>query len=227
MRRSHREAWTVLIVSSRGATTRRLSIPAWAVHALRAAALLMLGLAAFVGWQLQGQLGLHGPLVAQLGTLPWTAARGSLFMSLAPSRPTPTPAERRRRAALERAARLGLGDRRAASNLLLGELDPAWRAEVDRTFRSNGTLRWPVDNGWYGRGYGSGTGGYHLAVDINAEIGTDVLAAAPGIVGYAGRELRGFGNVVLIVHPGGWITLYGHNQRNLVVAGQRVSQGET
>ena len=80
--------------------------------------------------------------------------------------------------------------------------------------------------GWYGRGYGSGAGGYHLAVDINAERGTEVVAAASGIVGYAGRELRGFGNVVLIVHPGGLITLYGHNDRNHVMAGQRVKRGE-
>ncbi len=91
---------------------------------------------------------------------------------------------------------------------------------------ADGTLSWPVRDGWFGRGYGSGTGGYHLAVDINASAGTDVRSAAPGIVGYAGHELRGFGNVVLIVHAGGSVTLYGHNQRNRVVAGQRVARGE-
>jgi murein DD-endopeptidase MepM/ murein hydrolase activator NlpD len=220
------QSWTVLIVPPRGGATRKLSMPAWTLHALRASAVLFLSAAVFVGWQLQARFGLRGPLVAELSELPWGAARGSLFMSMGLSRATPTPAERRRRASLERAARLGLGDRKAASSLLLGELEPVWLAEVQRSSRSDGTLRWPVANGWYGRGYGSGEGGYHLAVDINAEAGSDVMAAAAGMVGYAGHELRGFGNVVLLVHPGGWITLYGHNQRNLVVPGQRVAQGE-
>ena len=121
---------------------------------------------------------------------------------------------------------MGLGDRRAASKLLLGELEPAWVAEAERVDRGDGTLAWPVRDGWFGRGYGSGAGGYHLAIDINAGAGTDALSAAPGIVGYVGRELRGFGNVVLVVHAGGWVTLYGHNQRNFVVAGQYVARGE-
>jgi murein DD-endopeptidase MepM/ murein hydrolase activator NlpD len=219
--------WTVLIVSARGRATRRVFLPAWLGPAFRTGSALLLCGLIFGGWQLQALLGLDGPRVAQLGALPWSSARGSLFMSLATSRPGPTQSELLRRAALQRAARLGLGDRRAASMMLGGTLDRAWRDEAERGPKGDGTLRWPVRSGWFGRGYGSGSGGYHLAVDINAESGTDVLAAAPGLVGYSGRELRGFGNVVLIVHPGGWITLYAHNQRNFVVAGQRVQQGET
>jgi murein DD-endopeptidase MepM/ murein hydrolase activator NlpD len=225
MRRSR--SWTVLIVSARGSATRRASLPAWLGSALHGAAALLVAALVFTGWQLQARFGLDGPRVAQLGALPWSAARGSLFMNLAPSRLTPTPSELLRRAALDRARRLGLGDRRAASTLLGGLVQPAWRVEAERGRKSDGTLLWPVRSGWFGRGYGSGSGGYHLAVDINAASGTDVVAAASGMVGYAGRELRGFGNVVLVVHPGGWVTLYAHNQRNLVVAGQRVHQGET
>jgi murein DD-endopeptidase MepM/ murein hydrolase activator NlpD len=221
------KGWTVLIVNARGRATRRVCLPAWLGPASQASvALLMCGLI-FGGWQLQALIGLRGPRVAQLGALPWSSARGSLFMSLAPSRLTPTPSELQRRAALQRAARLGLGDRRAASELLGGLVERAWRDETERGGKGDGTLLWPVRGGWFGRGYGSGSGGYHLAVDINADQGSDVLAAAPGMVGYAGRELRGFGNAVLVIHPGGWVTLYAHNQRNFVVAGQRVQQGET
>jgi murein DD-endopeptidase MepM/ murein hydrolase activator NlpD len=75
------------------------------------------------------------------------------------------------------------------------------------------------------RGYGSGEGGYHLAVDIAGDIGWNVRAAAPGIVGYSGNEVTGYGNMVLLVHPGGWVTMYAHNSTNFVAAGERVPRG--
>jgi murein DD-endopeptidase MepM/ murein hydrolase activator NlpD len=218
--------WTIVIMSSRGGAARRIRLPAWSLIASRAVVLAALSLAVFAGWHLQALIGLHSPRVAQLGSRSKGAMRGGSYTALAPSRPTPTPGERQRRSALDRAARLGLGDRRAASDLVRGLVAPAWRAAADRSGPSDGRLLWPVRGGWFGRGFGSGTGGYHLAVDINAETGSDVLAAGPGVVGYSGRELRGFGNVVMLVHPGGWVTLYAHNQRNLVVPGQRVHQGE-
>jgi murein DD-endopeptidase MepM/ murein hydrolase activator NlpD len=132
------------------------------------------------------------------------------------------------RTAMAAAARLGLGNHRAASELLHGRLTPAWLREASRGSARNrlpGSLRWPVGNGWFVRGYGSGEGGYHLATDIMGEIGWNVRAAAPGIVGYAGDEIPGYGNVVLIVHPGGWITMYAHNSVNFAVAGERVPAG--
>src|SRR5690606_20255741 len=49
--------------------------------------------------------------------------------------------------------------------------------------------------------------------------------AAPGIVGYAGNEVPGFGNIVLLIHPGGWVTMYAHNSANAVVAGEVVPRG--
>jgi murein DD-endopeptidase MepM/ murein hydrolase activator NlpD len=88
-----------------------------------------------------------------------------------------------------------------------------------------GTLRWPVGNGWYVRGWGSGEGGYHLATDIMGEMGWNVRAAAAGIVGYSGDGVRGYGNMVILIHPGGWVTMYAHNSANFVVAGQRVPAG--
>jgi murein DD-endopeptidase MepM/ murein hydrolase activator NlpD len=130
--------------------------------------------------------------------------------------------------ALSLARRLGLASLASGRALLHGRAQPAWIREASRGFERNrlpGTLRWPVTNGWFVRGYGSGEGGYHLATDIMGEIGWNVRAAAPGIVGYSGDEIQGFGNVVLLVHPGGWVTLYGHNSVNLVVAGERVPAG--
>ncbi len=131
------------------------------------------------------------------------------------------------RRALAVAARLGLGTRASASSLLHGRPDPRWvrAAGRSRQNRMPGHLRWPVGNGWYVRGFGSGEGGYHLAVDIMGHIGWNVRAAAPGIVGYAGDEVPGFGNMVMMVHPGGWVTLYAHNSANSVVAGQEIPRG--
>lgn len=132
------------------------------------------------------------------------------------------------RQALAVARRLGLGSHTSARALLHGRLQPTWLREASRGFARNrlpGSLRWPVGNGWFVRGYGSGEGGYHLATDIMGEIGWNVRASAPGIVGYSGDEIPGYGNTVLIVHPGGWITMYAHNSVNFAVAGQRVPAG--
>ena len=43
-------------------------------------------------------------------------------------------------------------------------------------------------------------------------------AAAPGIVAYSGDEVPGYGFMVLVIHPGGWVTMYAHNSINFVVA---------
>jgi len=110
--------------------------------------------------------------------------------------------------------------------LLHGQVEERWvRAAGGHAGRFPGTLRWPVTNGRFVRGFGAGEGGYHQAVDIAGDIGWNVRAAAPGIVGYSGDEIRGYGNVVLVVHPGGWVTMYAHNSVNFVVAGERVPAG--
>jgi murein DD-endopeptidase MepM/ murein hydrolase activator NlpD len=225
MRRRDR-TWTVLITFASGRATRTLRIPRWAANGAGGLAALTFLLAVFVGWHMQALFGLAGSSVTQLGVPSFLAAAEGTFMSFARSRGMAT-AERMRRAAADRADRLGLGTRRAASQLLVGQVDPAWRMEAEQGRAWDGRLLWPVKNGGFGRGYGSGAGGYHLAVDIAGKSGTDVRAAAPGIVGYSGDALKGYGNVVMLVHPGGRATLYSHNERNLVIAGQRVARGET
>lgn len=63
-------------------------------------------------------------------------------------------------------------------------------------------------------------------INIKAPLGTAVKAADAGTVAYAGNELKGFGNLILIKHSGGWITAYAHNDRLLVKKGQKVRKGE-
>jgi murein DD-endopeptidase MepM/ murein hydrolase activator NlpD len=131
----------------------------------------------------------------------------------------------RERAALGIARGLGLGSLSAAGRLLHGQVEPRWIAAAGGGKSFPGTLRWPVAQGAFVRGFGSGEGGYHKAMDIMGHIGWNVRAAADGIVGYAGNKVPGFGNMVMVVHSGGWVTLYAHNSVNFVAAGQRVQKG--
>ena len=73
--------------------------------------------------------------------------------------------------------------------------------------------------------YGWRWGRIHRGIDIAAPFGTPIVAAAAGKVidvGWYG----GYGRLVKLEHLDGSVTLYAHNQRNLVTVGQRVKQGE-
>ena len=97
---------------------------------------------------------------------------------------------------------------------------------------SGGRLSWPVP-GHYGIsspfGYRVhpifGTKKYHSGIDIPAPTGTPIVAAADGIVIEA-QSKGGYGNAVIIAHPGGISTLYGHNSSLVVSAGQSVKRGQ-
>ncbi|MBI1179228.1 MAG: LysM peptidoglycan-binding domain-containing protein [Alphaproteobacteria bacterium] len=63
-------------------------------------------------------------------------------------------------------------------------------------------------------------------VNIRVPRGTEVRAVAAGTVVYAGNDLKGFGNLVLVRHAGDWISAYAHNDDFLVTRGQIVQKGE-
>ena len=69
-------------------------------------------------------------------------------------------------------------------------------------------------------------GTHNDGIDISAPEGTPVLAAEAGVVAYAGNELRGYGNLVLIKHANGWITAYAHCKELLVKRGDTVNRGQ-
>jgi murein DD-endopeptidase MepM/ murein hydrolase activator NlpD len=66
---------------------------------------------------------------------------------------------------------------------------------------------------------------FHHGVDIAAPAGTPIKAAQAGRVVFSGL-LGGYGNVVILEHETGMRTLYGHASRNLVSAGEQVSEGD-
>jgi hypothetical protein len=81
---------------------------------------------------------------------------------------------KRERQAMAVAKRLGLGTRAAAGRLLHGYIEERWKNAAAQAGRFKGTLKWPVNNGWFVRGYGSGQGGYHKAMDIAGKMGSNV-----------------------------------------------------
>ncbi len=97
---------------------------------------------------------------------------------------------------------------------------------LDPPPRNASSFLWPV-KGKLLSAFGAKPGGlYNDGINIAAPKNTEVRAAANGIVAYAGNELRGYGNLLLIRHRGGWITAYAHNDRLLVGRGDVVKRGQ-
>jgi len=92
--------------------------------------------------------------------------------------------------------------------------------------RTGRLFLWPV-RGKVLSDFGDQPGGRHNdGINIGAKRGTTVVAAESGVVAYAGNELRGFGNLLLIKHADGFMTAYAHNDALLVTRGQKVKKGE-
>lgn len=63
-------------------------------------------------------------------------------------------------------------------------------------------------------------------VDIAGKVGDPVVAAAAGVVSYAGSGLRGYGNLVVLRHNGTYLSVYAHNSKILVKEKQTVTKGQ-
>src|SRR5215813_5760909 len=87
-------------------------------------------------------------------------------------------------------------------------------------------FRWPAN----GRGiasYGPTTNGQQNdGINIALPENTPVKAAEDGVVAYAGNELKGYGNLVLVRHPNGYVTAYAHAKELLVKRGDQVKRGQ-
>jgi murein DD-endopeptidase MepM/ murein hydrolase activator NlpD len=103
---------------------------------------------------------------------------------------------------------------------------PTASAEPPAAAHGGASFLWPV-RGRVLEGYGAGPDGTHNdGINIAAARGAAVQAADAGVVAYAGNELRGYGNLILIKHPSGWISAYAHCDLILVKSGQKVSRGQ-
>ncbi|MDH3288572.1 MAG: M23 family metallopeptidase [Betaproteobacteria bacterium] len=91
------------------------------------------------------------------------------------------------------------------------------------------TMR-PVEGGWYSSNFGwridpfTGQRAFHTGIDVMAEKGTPIYAAAGGVVIFSGRH-RQYGNMIEIDHGNGLITRYAHASKLLVNVGDLVVRG--
>jgi lipoprotein NlpD len=105
---------------------------------------------------------------------------------------------------------------------------PSASANVGVVPEGGGRFGWPLANVAHNVGspFGSRDGRAHEGIDLPAPTGTPVLAAADGEVVYAGDGIRGYGNLVVLQHPGDLLTVYAHNSALFVKQGQAVRAGE-
>lgn len=101
--------------------------------------------------------------------------------------------------------------------------EPPAQSSVHRAAQGAASTKWPVNGRLVSR-FGQGDGVDRNGVLLAAGAGTPVHAAAAGQVVFA-NWMRGFGYLVIIDHDKGVLTLYAHNQRLTVEAGDRVERG--
>jgi murein DD-endopeptidase MepM/ murein hydrolase activator NlpD len=91
---------------------------------------------------------------------------------------------------------------------------------------SGNSFRWPVQGRIISEFGTKPDGGHNDGIDVAVPIGTSVKAAENGVVAYAGNELKGYGNLVLIRHSNNWVSAYAHNEEILVKRGDQVRCGQ-
>jgi murein DD-endopeptidase MepM/ murein hydrolase activator NlpD len=100
--------------------------------------------------------------------------------------------------------------------------EPDEQVATEESASSGPRFRWPV-RGRIIQSFGQNSDGINIAVPE----GTEVKAAEGGVVAYAGNELKGYGNLVLIRHPDGFVTAYAHAKDVNVKRGDTVRRGQT
>ena len=91
---------------------------------------------------------------------------------------------------------------------------------------SGNSFRWPVKGRVIAEFGARPDGGHNDGIDVAVPQGTSVQAAENGVVAYAGNELKGYGNLVLIRHANNWVSAYANNEELLVKRGDKVRRGQ-
>ena len=87
------------------------------------------------------------------------------------------------------------------------------------------SFRWPV-RGRIISAFGPHNGQQNDGIDLSVPEGTSVKAADDGVVAYAGNELKGYGNLVLVRHQNGYVTAYANASELMVKRGDAVKRGQ-
>jgi len=84
---------------------------------------------------------------------------------------------------------------------------------------------WPVE-GKFGDGFEGSERERHQGIDITSPLGTPIKASNGGAVIYSGNTIKGYGNLIIVRHSEEFVSVYGHNQVNLVEEGASVEKGQ-
>jgi murein DD-endopeptidase MepM/ murein hydrolase activator NlpD len=127
------------------------------------------------------------------------------------------------------ARRLGLGTGQAANALMGYGPYRSWTDAVEGD--QVDSFHWAVDGGRLGRGFGyvrrpELRAVRHDGIDIGAPAGAPIRAVADGLVAYSDNGLRNYGNVMMIIHADGAVSVYAHCRANYVTSGQHVQAGD-
>jgi murein DD-endopeptidase MepM/ murein hydrolase activator NlpD len=108
-------------------------------------------------------------------------------------------------------------------------LRSAWDAPLPTGEREIAEFEWPLEGTYSAAGlnspFGRRGGRHHDGIDLRAPLGTPVRAAAFGRV-IASARAGAYGNIVVLRHPGRFVTVYAHNVENLVREGDWVARGQ-
>ena len=111
----------------------------------------------------------------------------------------------------------------------LSQEEPAATQTVVKTAEPSGAMPsfcWPV-RGRVIASFGSKPNGtQNDGISLAVPEGTPIKAADDGVVAYAGNELKGFGNLVLIRHTNGFVSAYAHASELMVKRGDTVKRGQ-
>ena len=104
--------------------------------------------------------------------------------------------------------------------------EAAPEAPVRAANNAAASFRWPA-KGRVIAGFGPRTNGQQNdGINLALPEGTPVKAAEDGVVAYAGNELKGYGNLVLVRHANGYVTAYAHARELLVKRGDQIKRGQ-
>jgi murein DD-endopeptidase MepM/ murein hydrolase activator NlpD len=114
----------------------------------------------------------------------------------------------------------------AGAPLAAAEPAPSKSEAPAEAANAAGGFRWPV-RGRVIAGFGPEANGQHNdGINLAVPEGTSVKAAEEGTVAYAGNELKGYGNLLLVRHSNGFVTAYAHASELLVKRGDQVKRGQ-
>jgi murein DD-endopeptidase MepM/ murein hydrolase activator NlpD len=99
-------------------------------------------------------------------------------------------------------------------------------AKTEEAASSQPSFRWPVKGRIITAFGAKANGGQNDGINLAVPEGTPIKAADDGVVAYAGSELKGYGNLVLIRHANGYVSAYANASELLVKRGDTIKRGQ-